>query len=153
MAIIFTQINHPLSIGLIVLLQTIIISILRGFISQRFWFSYVLFLVFLGGILILFIYVTSLASNEIFYLSTKISLLTLILLSILFTINEPNILVNNIEIITERIINNDIINQLIKLYNRSTGRITIMLAIYLFLTLIAVVKITSVSRGPLRKLN
>ena len=39
--------------------------------SDRFWFSCVLFLI-IGGILVLFIYITRLASNEIFSPSNKI---------------------------------------------------------------------------------
>ena len=34
--------------------------------------SYVLFIIIIGGILVLFIYVTGLASNELFSLSNKI---------------------------------------------------------------------------------
>ena len=49
--------------GLTLLIQTILVSIISGLITKTFWFSYILFLVFLGGILVLFIYVTSLASN------------------------------------------------------------------------------------------
>jgi hypothetical protein len=67
----FTQIKHPLAIGPILTLQTIITCIISGSLRQR--FSHILFQIFLGGILVLFIYVTRLASNEIFSLSTKIS--------------------------------------------------------------------------------
>jgi hypothetical protein len=38
----------------------------------RFWFSYILLIITIGGILVLFIYITSLASNEVFSPSNKI---------------------------------------------------------------------------------
>ena len=41
------------------------------FLAQR---SYILFIIIIGGILVLFIYITRLASNEIFSLSNKIHL-------------------------------------------------------------------------------
>jgi len=42
--------------------------------DRRFWCSYILFIIIIGGILVLFIYITRLASNEIFSPSNKIHL-------------------------------------------------------------------------------
>ena len=120
-----------------------------------------LFLVFLGGILVLFIYVTSLASNEIFNFSIKI-LIFFSLIFLLFFIQlfiDSSFLINyfiNYEtsslIIVFNLIkeNRFILNNL---YNFPINIITIILIIYLFLTLIAVVKITNIFEGPLRPKN
>ena len=40
--------------------------------DRRFWFSYILFIIVIGGILVLFIYITRLASKEIFSPSNRI---------------------------------------------------------------------------------
>ena len=40
--------------------------------DRRFWCSYILFIIIIGGILVLFMYITRLASNEIFSPSNKI---------------------------------------------------------------------------------
>lgn len=156
---IFIFINHPLAIGVILLVQTFFICILAGILTKTFWFSYVLFLIFLGGILVLFIYVTSLASNEIFNFSTKLFIFTMISFVLLILITyflDKNILINylhNHETIKLTEMKNMLIeNSLIlnKLYRFPINLITILLIIYLFLTLIAVVKITNVFEGPLR---
>lgn len=160
--IIFTQIIHPLAIGLILLIQTLLICLITGLLTKRFWFSYILFLIFLGGILVLFIYVTSLASNEIFTMSTKLILISLIFIFSSFFIfyfldkTSISIFINNIEI--ESIINyssyfleNSL--SLNKLYNYPTNLITILLINYLLITLIAIVKITKLFYGPLRLIN
>nr|YP_010621042.1 NADH dehydrogenase subunit 6 [Periplaneta svenhedini]WAX39425.1 NADH dehydrogenase subunit 6 [Periplaneta svenhedini] len=153
----FTQMNHPLAMGLMLLIQTIIMCMVSGLLSQSFWFSYILFLIFLGGMLVLFIYVTSLASNEMFFMSTKMMLImTMIMFMLMWTINTNMMMTNNMEImIHENIYNSDseFINSLMKLYNQPTNLITIMLASYLFLTLIVVVKITNIVKGPLRQMN
>lgn len=156
---IFSFIKHPLAIGLILLVQTTLICLIRGLIIKTFWFSYILFIIFLGGMLVLFIYVTSLASNEIFNFSIKILLVNFFLLIfinffILFfdktlIINysknyESSLLTLQYRFLPE---NNLILN---KLYNFPTNLITILLIIYLFLTLIAIVKITNIFEGPLR---
>nr|YP_010946502.1 NADH dehydrogenase subunit 6 [Diploptera punctata]WGO57220.1 NADH dehydrogenase subunit 6 [Diploptera punctata] len=151
---IFTQMNHPLAMGLILLIQTTFISMLTGLTYQSFWFSYILFLIFLGGMLVLFIYVTSLASNEMFKLSTKLMLITSIMvpmLSLLFY-NFPFPIYNQ-ETLNLIPINNLTTLPLIKLYNFPTNVITLMLASYLFLTLIVVVKIVNIFKGPLRHMT
>ena len=44
----------------------------KSYNDRRFWCSYILFIIIIGGILVLFIYITRLASNEIFSRSNKI---------------------------------------------------------------------------------
>lgn len=155
----FTLIKHPLSIGLTLLLQTLLICTIRGIIAKTFWFSYVLFLIFLGGMLVLFIYVTSLASNEIFNFSLKLLILNLTILILsratLLIIDQAPLLnyIKNYELTpinlsTYFLEENSVI--LNKLYNFPINLITIILMIYLFLTLIAIVKITNIFEGPLR---
>lgn len=133
--------------------------LITGRLIKTFWFSYILFLIFLGGILVLFIYITSLASNEIFSFSSKI--LTIIILIIgrflIITFFRDKIIVSlynlswdvSTMIKSERLINENriILN---KLCNFPVNLITILLIIYLFLTLIAIVKITNIFEGPLR---
>jgi len=158
----FSLIKHPLAIGLILMVQTTLICISTGFLTKTFWFSYVLFLIFLGGILVLFIYITSLASNEIFNFKRYIYFIILyfLFLRILifyffdktliisyFSNNEINSL---IDIKTFSLENSIILN---KIYNFPINLITILLMVYLFLTLIAAVKITNVFEGPLRPKN
>lgn len=144
--------------GLTLLIQTILVSIISGLITKTFWFSYILFLVFLGGILVLFIYVTSLASNEIFTFSSKIlissiSIFFIILISLYFIdkrilLNYSNIEIQSISNLNSYIIENSL--SLNKLYNYPTNLLTILLINYLLITLIAVVKITNLFKGPLR---
>nr|UZH35958.1 NADH dehydrogenase subunit 6 [Phlugiolopsis punctata] len=162
-ALIFTQVNHPMAMMLIIILQTLIVSLTTGMMTSTFWFSYILFLVFLGGMLVLFIYITSLASNELFSIPTKSLIIVLMFLSIIISISLFsdstlwNMLsfteeMNNID--NEFITLHDDSNYLLtKFYNKPTDLITLMLVSYLFLTLIAIVKITNIFQGPLRPKN
>nr|YP_010546989.1 NADH dehydrogenase subunit 6 [Anabropsis tonkinensis]UYI31644.1 NADH dehydrogenase subunit 6 [Anabropsis tonkinensis]UYI31657.1 NADH dehydrogenase subunit 6 [Anabropsis tonkinensis] len=162
-ALIFTQLNHPLAMTLIILLQTLLICLMTGLISQSFWFSYILFLVFLGGMLVLFIYITSLASNEMFIIPTKFILLSSSILMMMFLISFSldsslmNLNINNNDmnssIQNSTHLYNESTMSLMKLYNNPTELITLMLVLYLFLTLIAIVKITNIFQGPLRQKN
>nr|UFZ13239.1 NADH dehydrogenase subunit 6 [Orohermes crepusculus] len=157
----FTQMNHPLSMGLILLIQTIIISLMSGMISQTFWFSYMLFLIMLGGMLVLFIYMTTLASNELFTFSMNTFMLNFFVFFMMLII----LIITNNFINLNDTINMDMKNmdnflfmqenntELMKLYNFPTMNLTLMLVNYLFLTLIIVVKITNIFYGPLRQFN
>nr|AVN67272.1 NADH dehydrogenase subunit 6 [Aeluropoda insignis] len=150
----FTQMSHPLAMGLTLLIQTILISMITGLMYYSFWFSYILFLIFLGGMLVLFVYVTSLASNEMFALSTPMIVTMMLLIPfILLLLNKAFIMKSQETLMFQSTLNSLVNLPLIKLYNLPTNIITIILASYLFLTLIAVVKITNIYVGPLRQMN
>nr|AWB98378.1 NADH dehydrogenase subunit 6 [Anopheles aff. arthuri B PGF-2018]AWB98404.1 NADH dehydrogenase subunit 6 [Anopheles aff. arthuri B PGF-2018]AWB98417.1 NADH dehydrogenase subunit 6 [Anopheles aff. arthuri B PGF-2018] len=162
MSFIFMQMKHPLSMGLMLLIQTFLTCLITSIYVKTFWFSYVLFLIFLGGMLILFIYVTSLSSNEMFSMSFSLSMISLIIFSIftiLFFIIDKSLIeqfITNMEM--EKLSNmNNLINENIlslnKMYNFPTNLITLLLINYLFLTLLVTVKITKKFYGPLRPMN
>nr|YP_010713128.1 NADH dehydrogenase subunit 6 [Rhodesiella elegantula]WDA93994.1 NADH dehydrogenase subunit 6 [Rhodesiella elegantula] len=162
-SLIFMQMSHPLAMGLTLLIQTVIISIMTGLITKSFWFSYILFLIFLGGMLVLFIYVTSLASNEMFSFSLKLTIYSTMFLfiSLILKFFILDNMMMNMNIFNNEMI--DLFNELSffmenslslnKLYNFPTNFITILLMNYLLITLIAIVKITKLFYGPLRMMN
>jgi NADH-ubiquinone oxidoreductase chain 6 len=106
----------------------------------------------IGGILVLFIYITRLASNEIFSPSNKILLITIIFIPILIYI-IPTV-TNNKEINPhDAIMENEITTTTTVIYNQIMGTITTLLVLYILITLIVVVNIINVSKGPLRHIN
>nr|YP_010021583.1 NADH dehydrogenase subunit 6 [Neoasterolepisma foreli]QOL10511.1 NADH dehydrogenase subunit 6 [Neoasterolepisma foreli] len=156
-SIIMLQLNHPLAMGMMLVLQTLLSCLMISTISELSWLAYILFIVFLGGMLVLFIYTTSLAPNEMFKMNMKISLLFiyLIMMSMFIMIFiDPMILSTNMMSSDSTMMwhMNSYIPG-IKFYNESMMYTMIMLISYLFITLIAVVKITNLSYGPLKMIN
>nr|YP_010462928.1 NADH dehydrogenase subunit 6 [Epeorus unispinosus]UUJ36781.1 NADH dehydrogenase subunit 6 [Epeorus unispinosus] len=156
----FLHMSHPLAMGLTLLCQTLLIALVTGLCAPTFWFSYILFLVFLGGMLVLFIYVTSLASNEMFSVSSHFMLLTLIFVATiggLNLLNDPTTWLPSNP--SDQALVSDwnspplTLHLLVKLYNTPTYALTLLLVLYLFLTLIAVVTVTQIFAGPLRPKN
>nr|ARH54218.1 NADH dehydrogenase subunit 6 [Crepidodera pluta] len=152
-SLLFMMFKHPLSCGLILLLQTILTSMITGLMNYNFWYSYILFLIMIGGMLILFIYMTSIASNEKFKINYNfgiylmISCLIMIIMMIdLYYFNYMQI--NNLEIFSTKFNNN---YSMKKYMNFPNYFIMLIMIMYLFITLIAVVKITYFSYGPLRQ--
>nr|UAJ48134.1 NADH dehydrogenase subunit 6 [Cybister japonicus] len=161
MSLSFLLLNHPMSMGLILLIQTIIIAIMTGMMSYSFWFSYIIFLIMIGGMLILFIYMTSLASNEMFKFSKYILfiLIFMFMTTLLIFYNMDYLMINSIlknSNLIENLDNwlflkNENLITLNKIYNNPNNWMTFILINYLLLTLIAVVKITKINYGPLRQ--
>nr|QWB85919.1 NADH dehydrogenase subunit 6 [Epiglenea comes] len=153
LSLIFIFLNHPLSFGLILLMQTILTALITGTMSYNFWFSYILFLIMIGGMLILFIYMTSIASNEKFKFSSKLTLMfylslfpTMLYMLDLYFFN----IMSNFDL--NMYINNFSINlTLNKFINWPQNMIFMMMIIYLLITLIMIVKITNINYGPLRQ--
>nr|UDU84784.1 NADH dehydrogenase subunit 6 [Archips betulanus] len=162
MAIMMFFLNHPLSMGLMILIQTIFTCLLSGMMINTYWFSYILFLTFLGGLLVLFIYVSSIASNEMFknnffYMKIMIFCLFMIIMISLLIYNNLNLLNSFFNSEMEfffnynLFFNNENKINLSKLYNNQTFLMMMMMIIYLFIALVAVVKITNIFYGPLRQ--
>nr|YP_009948202.1 NADH dehydrogenase subunit 6 [Pieris napi]QOH97370.1 NADH dehydrogenase subunit 6 [Pieris napi] len=156
--------THPLSMGLMILFQTLLLSLILGMYINTYWFSYILFLIFLGGLLVLFIYVSSIASNEMMNFSLKMKsffmlmIFTMMILFILKMKNYLNFMDNFINDEMNSMNNyfmffNENKIKLSKLYNSQTFLMIMMIIIYLFITLIAVIKITNIFFGPLRSFN
>nr|ALO77082.1 NADH deshydrogenase subunit 6 [Hybosorus sp. HYB02]ALO77327.1 NADH deshydrogenase subunit 6 [Hybosorus sp. HYB01] len=147
--------THPLSMGLILMIQTILTSVVLGFFNLNFWYSYILYLVMIGGMLVLFIYMTSVASNEKFKFSRKLVITLSLLLMIIFSLAfmDPFLFnMNNLQIET---LSTSLPFQLSlnKFVTYPLISIMAMLIIYLFITLVAVVKIVNLNSGPLRTTN
>nr|AQP30278.1 NADH dehydrogenase subunit 6 [Termes sp. A TB-2017] len=148
-SLMFTQMKHPLAMGLMLLMQTTIVCLISGTMYKSFWFSYILFMIMIGGMLVLFMYMTSLASNEMFSPSNKMitamAMMMPILLYIMPTVN------NNKEMnMHETMMENETTITTTVMYNQMMGTMTTLLVLYMLMTLIVVVNIINVSKGPLR---
>nr|YP_010439957.1 NADH dehydrogenase subunit 6 [Pseudoechthistatus hei]UTD45003.1 NADH dehydrogenase subunit 6 [Pseudoechthistatus hei] len=154
MGMILLFLNHPLSFGFILLIQTTLIALITGMMNYNYWFSYIIFLIMIGGMLILFIYMTSVASNEKFKFSYKILfLISMMFLLIFFEFFLDSYFFN-------LIIKNSLFNQnwnldfnliMNKFLTWPMNLIFYLIIIYLLITLIMVVKITDIKSGPLRQ--
>jgi len=119
-----------------------------AYYSQTPWFSLVLFLVFMGGLIVLFVYISSLASNEIFTQTREIniSIVTVIIIT-------SAMVLSSIEAQSNNSINLRIKESVIKIYNIRNFYITLLIMLYLLLVLIISVSVINLYEGPLRRLT
>nr|YP_010610781.1 NADH dehydrogenase subunit 6 [Argonauta argo]WAP91601.1 NADH dehydrogenase subunit 6 [Argonauta argo]BCN86449.1 NADH dehydrogenase subunit 6 [Argonauta argo] len=147
----FIMLIQPLSLGFMILLVNIFMSMLIGFFSFS-WYGYILFLVYVGGLMVMFMYIISLIPNLIFF--SKGMLLYLLMSFSLF-------MVMNYYSFYNYIIKFNLKEGMMDLKLKSTGFSSILMSDYnffsyvflgvlLLLILISVVKICYYCDGPLR---
>nr|ARK38486.1 NADH dehydrogenase subunit 6 [Lanceolaria gladiola] len=138
---------HPLSLGIMVLLLAFLNCILIATISP--WYSYMLFFIFIGGMLVMFAYIASLSPNMTFSTNNLLMPITLTLL-FLFGFKNSSFTLNyqaDMEISSSI---NDKTQILSFLYMQNGIVCIILLACMLLFTLIASVKICKPKSGALR---
>nr|UUG47482.1 NADH dehydrogenase subunit 6 [Ips hauseri]UUG47495.1 NADH dehydrogenase subunit 6 [Ips hauseri]UUG47508.1 NADH dehydrogenase subunit 6 [Ips hauseri] len=153
----FIFLKHPLTLGGILFIQTSLAALASNYLFLNSWYSYILFLIMVGGMLILFIYMTSIASNEKFLMPSKWTII--LILTFFLLILSFNLLLH--DTFMEKLISTKWIFfwleesfkpwTLSKFFNGPFSQIIIFLMIYLFLTLIAAVKISGKPKGALRQ--
>nr|YP_010994993.1 NADH dehydrogenase subunit 6 [Homoeocerus dilatatus]WOZ14001.1 NADH dehydrogenase subunit 6 [Homoeocerus dilatatus] len=148
LSFIFIWLNHPISMGITIITQTIVISMIVGLSLNSFWFSYIITIIMLSGMLVLFIYMASVASNEKFYTSFKLiafSIMVMIsgvIMQFCLDTDNNEMLVINHEVPIEMALST--------LFNCKFKMITMMMVLYLMFTMVTVSFIVNISEGPLR---
>ena len=133
--------TSPLVLGVWILLLSILVSVLcRTTFSS--WFGLIMFLIYIGGMLVIFAYFAAIQPNQQF--NIKLPLFFILLSSINLPINIYPVLVNLF------FDNRWWISSLFYIYNIS---VVVLLGFVLFLALICVVKITTLKMAPLRPYN
>uniref|UniRef100_UPI0030FF3134 NADH dehydrogenase subunit 6 n=1 Tax=Struwela camposi TaxID=2859449 RepID=UPI0030FF3134 len=138
--------NTPLFLGLSILLYSLAISTLTAMTCSS-WFGLILFIIYIGGMLVMFAYFAALSPNQMYNLPS-IPLMFLVSFIITFmyltTLDTkyfmPSLLSSSIKMNTF-------------LYSQEQAPILIFLVILLLLALILVVKMTKHTTGPLRPFN
>nr|AZL93100.1 NADH dehydrogenase subunit 6 [Arge similis] len=160
----FCFFKHPMMLGMNLLIQTIMLIMLLGSMNKTFWFSYIMFLIMIGALIVLFIYMTSITSNKKFKFNNMnilmIILLMIIMMMLYFKIDQ---MIMFMKIIMEESINlnNEINNNnnnqeslmMSSMYNQLEKLITFILINYLLYVLFIIVKIIDIKKGMMRKSN
>nr|YP_009907553.1 NADH dehydrogenase subunit 6 [Bothrogonia yunana]QLI54109.1 NADH dehydrogenase subunit 6 [Bothrogonia yunana] len=139
-------IKNPVSMGGLLLLQTTLMTLLINKMMMSAWYAMITFLMMVGGLLILFTYMSSIASNEKFKLKINLTLITLFMI----VITEEMMNENQTEE-KEKLINmTEEYTSMTKIYNKKSMIMTMLLVMYLLLTMIVSTKIVKHNEGPLR---
>lgn len=145
--------SNPLFLIVCLIITSFTLSLLFFFISLDSWFRYILILIYLGGIIILFAYISNLRPNEIINIYFKPFIILPFCIFVIIN-NEINFNLIKINILENKIFNtNNLQNFNFKLslrYNHINTIIIINLIIILLLLLIIIIKLINIQEGPLR---
>nr|ANT45794.1 NADH dehydrogenase subunit 6 [Adelphocoris lineolatus] len=141
--------KHPLSMGMMLIMQTMLMSMLTGLMNS-FWMSYILLISMLSGALVLSIYMSSVASNEKFMNKKWMWMftMTMLMMSLLFLFLEKKMIIKN-NYFSMEMMNNDIY-PLNKMFNMENMIMIMFLIMYLLLTMIVSTYMVNISEGPMR---
>ena len=136
---IFIAIN-PVSLGIIILIIALLLAIIFAY-SISSWVAFLIFLIYIGGILVIFSYFVAIVPNQTLSIkeitsSAIISMISLIIITQALNITQPII--------------SSFTNHFNALYTKSNTLTLIILACILLFTIVVVVKLTMLSKGPLR---
>nr|YP_010627084.1 NADH dehydrogenase subunit 6 [Tremoctopus violaceus]ATR85799.1 NADH dehydrogenase subunit 6 [Tremoctopus violaceus]WBK26775.1 NADH dehydrogenase subunit 6 [Tremoctopus violaceus] len=149
-SMLFTLIQ-PLSLGFVILLLSFFMSVMISFFVYS-WYGFVLFLVYVGGLLVMFMYIISLIPNLIFLskglvgyflVSTSIFMLTMSL----FIYNYLDFYCLSEDMLGVKSLSMGMSSMLMGYYNFF---LYIFMGLVLLLVLISVIKICYYCDGPLR---
>nr|YP_009139051.1 NADH dehydrogenase subunit 6 [Cacopsylla coccinea]AKE49766.1 NADH dehydrogenase subunit 6 [Cacopsylla coccinea] len=140
--------THPISFGVILLLQTTLLSICTRMLLNSSWIPLTMFLVMIGGLMILFLYITSICSNKKpTFIQPSFYQMTLMFLVWIFLKNFE------IPVFMNEFLNvKDFCNmEFIKLYLPLNIFSSNFMFLYLLVMLIIMIEILSLNKGPMRK--
>nr|DBA44273.1 TPA_asm: NADH dehydrogenase subunit 6 [Peltospira delicata] len=142
---------HPLSLGLCILFCSLSVCLLIGVLSYG-WFGFILFLIFVGGLLVMFAYVSALTPNVYFHSMSPVFWM-LILWVISMLVFFPIFFFETVPVEIS-------LSDVYSFFSSKMGekivipsRVSIMLGlgVVLLLNLLAIVKICYYQQGPLRQ--
>lgn len=128
---------RPLNIGIIILGISLILTLIYSQILTS-WIAFLIFLIYIGGILVIFTYFVALTPNQ----QTNVSLIPIVLIFfsslLVITINKPiPISMTNRKFIYTFYLTRNI-------------QLLVILALILLFTIVVVVKLVIINKGPLR---
>nr|UAT98536.1 NADH dehydrogenase subunit 6 [Limois sp. WW-2021a] len=152
--IISPTLKHPMSMGSMLILQTTLMCMNQSIIMKSSWYMYIMFLTTVGGLMIMFMYMASIASNEMFKPNLKITLLWITMMTTMIILNKMDITMeivskmNETKMSTTELLEEKSTSKFFSLYKMN---ITITMMMILILTMVSVTNISSTFEGPLKK--
>nr|YP_009503283.1 NADH dehydrogenase subunit 6 [Bathytoma punicea]AXA45203.1 NADH dehydrogenase subunit 6 [Bathytoma punicea] len=145
--------SQPLSLGLVIMVSTLLMCTISAMVLSQ-WYGYILFLIYVGGLLVMFAYVAALSPNVLFGHGTPLLFFTtMTILLILFFYLYPFIDLSSLGNLDTFEKLKFLKNYGVELVSPQMTSILIGLALILLINLIVVVKVCYYRHASLRPFN
>nr|QYF07838.1 NADH dehydrogenase subunit 6 [Hypoponera sauteri] len=152
MFLILNKLMHPIIMMMFMIIFSILTCLNMSIWKMNFIYSIMIFLIMISGLMIIFMYFSSLISNEQFNINLNFKTLFLLILNLLVTFNL--IYMNNLFILNQfnyfmfdsnsmKIINMNKFINVINLYTYPLNNFTILTILFILLSFISIIKINS----------
>lgn len=142
-------ISQPLLFGLVILILTTLLAVIIRFLLSP-WYAYSFFIIFIGGLLVMFAYVSALSPNYFQKTQFPPFLLQLLIIPPLFfflTLPAPS------PSQSSHLYYFNILKTANDIYSPTNYPLLLLLILTLLIILTLVVKISNTTKGPLRPFN
>nr|YP_010183539.1 NADH dehydrogenase subunit 6 [Drawida gisti]QVG61468.1 NADH dehydrogenase subunit 6 [Drawida gisti] len=132
--------STPISLGVSILIMALLLSCtFASFLSS--WFAFLIFLIYIGGMLVMFAYFLALTPNQhnIPMFNLPVLILSLLVMYFIFFVTDMKVVSMS-----------DFTESFVFLYSQFNSPILILFVLLLLLAMVIVVKLTYRSKGPLR---
>nr|YP_009500685.1 NADH dehydrogenase subunit 6 [Allocarsidara bakeri]AWU48828.1 NADH dehydrogenase subunit 6 [Allocarsidara bakeri] len=147
MSSIMAYTQHPFSLSFMLLIQTVIISLTTRLMYESSWIPLTLMLIMMGGIMIIFMYFTSICSNQqfskqnfLYNLFYTMLWLPLILSQYTYLFKSDSLSISNFNF-----------KEYYKIFMPLNSYCSIFMFCYLILALLVMINLLNFNTGPLRK--
>nr|YP_009711633.1 NADH dehydrogenase subunit 6 [Aphis glycines]QGA47175.1 NADH dehydrogenase subunit 6 [Aphis glycines] len=152
MAILLTMMKSPISSNLIILIQTMTLTLMINMINKTAWISFMIFILYIGGLMIIFLYISSIAFNEFNINKNYKNILFKLILMMIFMLNFK--LYFNLEnfMYENKFIYEDNFN-LLNMFMLPNNLMIYFIMLILFFMLILIIWMLKINKGPIRQKN
>lgn len=151
---------HPITLIIFLLIYTSLTCLIISIWKDNFIFSIIMFLIIIRGLLIIFLYFSSLISNEQFKFSINFFSLTRIIFNIIILIYLSPLFLSNLSSSFTPLnskplfnINQYLFFNITKIYLYPYNNLTIICMLFLLISLFLIIKICSIKTSSLRKIS
>nr|ANH54454.1 NADH dehydrogenase subunit 6 [Myzus persicae] len=150
MAIMLTMMKSPISSNLIILIQTMTLTMMINLINKTAWISFMIFILYIGGLMIIFLYISSIAFNEL-NINKNYKNMIFKLIIIFFTLlyfkmyfNMENMNYENKFMFEDNF-------YLLNMFMMPNNLMIYMIMFILFFMLILIIWMLKINKGPIRQ--
>nr|UFY97896.1 NADH dehydrogenase subunit 6 [Hyalopterus amygdali] len=152
MAILLTMMKSPISSNLIILIQTITLTLMINLITKTAWISLMVFILYIGGLMIIFLYISSIAFNEL-NISKNYKMMIFKLMSMMILIFYFKLNFNLENFNYENKFNFEDNFNLLNMFMLPNNLMIYLIILILFFMLILIIWMLKINKGPIRQKN
>nr|YP_009940102.1 NADH dehydrogenase subunit 6 [Hamamelistes spinosus]QNV49430.1 NADH dehydrogenase subunit 6 [Hamamelistes spinosus] len=151
LSISLTMMKSPLKSNLIILSQSIMLTLMVNLINKTSWISFMIFILYVGGLMIIFLYISSIAFNEMNINNNNYKILIMKMILIFFLIYLIKNFMNLENQHYQNKFNFEDNYYFINMFMLPNNMLIYIIMLILFFMLILIIWLLKNNKGPIRQ--